>query len=107
MTFKKYQLKGVPAGTIDPVAKVYVWEMDYANVPDRFIVTLAKELVSLHQINQEDAKRAGLLVETVAEARTRMSAHMERVKSEFGISEPLWIRWQRWIDNAKCQKRQD
>ena len=30
-------LNGVPAGTIDPEAKAYVWEIDLANVPDNFM----------------------------------------------------------------------
>jgi macrolide phosphotransferase len=46
---------GVPAGTIDPEAKAYVWEIDLANVPDRFHESLARGIVSLHQVSVEKA----------------------------------------------------
>lgn len=91
------QLKGVPAATIDHGRKAYVWEMDHTNVSDRFIDTLASGMASLHQIKQDEARRAGVPAEQATEARERMSVRMEKVKSEFGVSEPLWARWQKWL----------
>jgi macrolide phosphotransferase len=92
-------LNGVPMGTIDPVAKAYVWEIDPANVPDRFHQSLAKGMVSLHQISIEKLRTAGLPVKTVEEVRDEMKQRMDAVKSEFGVGQALWERWQDWLQN--------
>jgi macrolide phosphotransferase len=92
-------LNGVPTGTIDPTAKAYVWEIDPANVPDRFHRSLAKGMVSLHQISIEKVRAAGLTVKTVEEVRAQMKQRMDAVKSEFGVGQALWERWQDWLQN--------
>jgi macrolide phosphotransferase len=92
-------LNGIPTGTIDPVAKAYVWEIDPANVPDRFHRSLAKGMVSLHQISIEKLRAAGLTVKTVEEVRAQMKQRMDAVKSEFGVGQALWERWQDWLQN--------
>ncbi|WP_096186622.1 macrolide 2'-phosphotransferase [Evansella halocellulosilytica] len=93
------QLTGVPAGTADKDAKAYVWEIDEKNLPDQFTETLAKAMVSLHRVDSQEAKRAGLSVESAEEARESMKKRMEKVKSEFGVSPELWERWQSWLAN--------
>ncbi|WP_414586103.1 macrolide 2'-phosphotransferase [Scytonema sp. PCC 10023] len=90
-------LNGVPAGTIDSEAKAYVWKIDEANVPDQFHESLAKGMVSLHQVSIEKARAVGLPVETAEEARAAMKRKMDTVKSEFGVAEELWNRWQYWL----------
>lgn len=92
-------LNGVPAGTIDPEAKAYVWEIDLANVPDRFHESLARGIVSLHQVGVEKAREVGLPVKTAEEVRVEMKHRMDAVKSEFGVGQTLWKRWQSWLDN--------
>jgi macrolide phosphotransferase len=92
-------LNGVPTGTIDPTAKAYVWEIDPANVPDRFHRSFAKGMVSLHQISIEKVRAAGLTVKTVAEVRAQMKQRMDAVKSEFRVGQALWARWQDWLQN--------
>jgi macrolide phosphotransferase len=92
-------LNGVPAGTIDPEAKAYVWEIDLANVPDQFHESLAKGIVSLHQVSIEKARAAGLPVKTAEEVRVEMKHRMDAVKSELGVGQTLWKRWQFWLHN--------
>jgi macrolide phosphotransferase len=92
-------LNGVPAGTIDPEAKAYVWEIDLANVPDRFHESLARGIVSLHQVGVEKAREVGLPVKTAEEVRVEMKHRMDAVKREFGVGQTLWKRWQSWLDN--------
>jgi macrolide phosphotransferase len=92
-------LNGVPAGTIDPEAKAYVWEIDLANVPDRFHESLAKGIVSLHQVSVEKARAVGLPVKTAEEVRVEMKHRMDAVKKEFGVGRTLWERWQSWLHN--------
>lgn len=92
-------LNGVPAGTIDPEAKAYVWEIDIANVPDQFHESLAKGIASLHQVSIEKVRTAGLPVKTVEEVRAEMKQRMDAVKSEFGVGQALWARWQDWLQN--------
>ncbi|WP_414514692.1 macrolide 2'-phosphotransferase [Nostoc sp. PCC 9305] len=90
-------LNGVPTGTIDSEAKVYVWEIDPANPPDQFHKSLAKGIASLHQVSIEEARAIGLPIETAEEARAAMKQKMDAVKNEFGVGEELWNRWQSWL----------
>jgi macrolide phosphotransferase len=99
-------LNGVPAGTIDPEAKAYVWEIDLANVPDRFHESLARGIVSLHQVGVEKAREVGLPVKTAEEVRVEMKHRMDAVKSEFGVGQTLWKRWQSWLDNDEVWMRE-
>ncbi|MEG3863200.1 macrolide 2'-phosphotransferase [Microcoleus sp. herbarium12] len=99
-------LNGVPAGTIDPEAKAYVWEIDLANVPDRFHESLARGIVSLHQVGVEKAREVGLPVKTAEEVRVEMKHRMDAVKSEFGVGQTLWERWQSWLDNDEVWMRE-
>ncbi|MEG3848076.1 macrolide 2'-phosphotransferase [Microcoleus sp. herbarium19] len=92
-------LNGVPAGTIDPEAKAYVWEIDLANVPNQFYESLAKGIVSLHQVGVEKARAVGLPVKTAEEVRVEMKHRMDAAKSEFGVGQTLWERWQSWLYN--------
>ncbi|PPA70850.1 macrolide 2'-phosphotransferase [Jeotgalibacillus proteolyticus] len=93
------QLTGVPVGTIDHEAMAYTWEIDEKNVPELFTETLALAMVSLHGINLDDAREAGLKVENAEEMRAEMKSRMEKVKAEFGVSDQLWEQWQRWVNN--------
>ncbi|MEG4515481.1 MULTISPECIES: macrolide 2'-phosphotransferase [unclassified Microcoleus] len=90
-------LDGVPAGTIDPEAKAYVWEIDLANVPNQFHESLAKGIVSLHQVSVEKARAAGIPVKTAQEVRVEMKHRMDAVKREFDVGQTLWKRWQSWL----------
>ncbi|MBU5674850.1 macrolide 2'-phosphotransferase [Alkaliphilus sp. MSJ-5] len=92
-------LNGVPAGTIDPEAKAYVWEIDEKNVPECFYQTLGKVLAELHSIPHEKAIEAGLVVHTPEEARRSMKERMDAVKAKFGVGESLWNRWQTWLND--------
>lgn len=92
-------LNGIPAGTIDSEAKAYIWEIDETNVPNQFHESLARGLVSLHQVSISKARAVGLPVETVEDARVRMKRRMDSVKSEFTIGEKLWNRWQNWLES--------
>ena len=93
------KLRGVPAGTIDPQARAYVWAIDAANVPDCFHQTLGKTLASLHRIPVDKAAEAGLIAHTAEEARSSMKNRMDAVKNAFGVGISLWSRWQAWLDN--------
>lgn len=99
-------LNGVPAGTIDPEAKAYVWEIDLANVPNQFYESLAKGIVSLHQVSVEKARAVGLPVKTAEEVRVEMKHRMDATKSEFGVGQTLWERWQSWLDNDEVWMRE-
>jgi macrolide phosphotransferase len=92
-------LNGVPTGTIDPEAKAYVWEIDLANVPDQFHESLAKGIVSLHQVSIEKARAVGLPAKTTEEVRVEMKHRIDAIKREFGVGQTLWERWQSWLHN--------
>ena len=90
-------LNGVPMGTIDPEAKAYRWAIDPANVPDQFHQSFAKGLASLHQISLERVQLSGLPVKTAEAVRVDMKQRMDAVRSEFGVGQALWERWQNWL----------
>ena len=92
-------LNGVPVGTIDPEAKAYVWEIDLANIPNQFYESLAKGLVSLHQVSVEKVRAVGFPVKTAKEVRVEMKHRMDAVKKEFDVDQTLWGRWQSWLHN--------
>ncbi|UJL46776.1 macrolide 2'-phosphotransferase [Virgibacillus sp. NKC19-16] len=99
-------LDGIPAGTIDPEAKAYVWEIDEKNVPELFHETLGSSMAALHQVSHEDAKQAGLSVQTPEEIRISMKERMKEVKTAFGVDEELWDRWQTWLANDSLWPKQ-
>ena len=95
-----YQLlTGVPAGTIDPEAEIYIWKIDEKNLPIQFIKTLAEAMVSLHQINLKDFANTGIELKTIDQCRKNMRTRMEKVKEEFNVNQTLWRRWQKWLDD--------
>ncbi|MUK89380.1 phosphotransferase [Ornithinibacillus sp. L9] len=93
------QLKGVPAGTIDPEAKAYVWEIDEKNVPTHFNQTLGKAMVALHNVDHKGVLEIGIPTKGPKDIRVSMKERMDNVKSEFGVGEELWKRWQNWLQN--------
>ncbi|WP_067726610.1 macrolide 2'-phosphotransferase [Oceanobacillus damuensis] len=99
-------LTGIPAGTIDPEKKAYVWEMDAKNVPDDYHSTLGEALAKLHQINHIEARSAELNVQTPEEIKRSMIVRMEKVKAEFGVSGELWERWQKWVSSEDLWPKQ-
>jgi macrolide phosphotransferase len=90
-------LKGVPAGTVDPQAKAYTWEINPANVPDLFHESLAKGIASLHRVSLGKVQAVGLPVKTTEEVRVEMKHRIDAVKSEFGVGQTLSERWQSWL----------
>ncbi|CAM5734611.1 hypothetical protein SAFG77S_11644 [Streptomyces afghaniensis] len=99
IAYKK--LNGVPAGTIDPEAKRYVFEIDENNIPKCFYQTLGKVLATLHSIPREKASEAGVIVQTPEEVKQIMKNRMDAVKEKFGVGEPLWNRWQTWLNDEE------
>lgn len=99
IAYKK--LHGVPAGTIDPEAERYVFEIDENNIPERFYETLGNTLVILHCIPKEKASEAGVVVQTPEGVKQNMKGRMDTVKEKFGVGEELWSRWQTWLNDEE------
>ena len=99
IAYKK--LLGVPAGTIDPDIQAYVFEIDENNIPECFNQTLGKVLASLHSIPKKQAAEAGIVVQTSQEVKQVMKDRMDAVKEKFGVGEPLWSRWQTWLNDEE------
>lgn len=99
IAYKK--LRGVPAGTIDPEAQAYVFEIDENNIPEGFYQTLGRTLAMLHRITQKQAAEAGIIVQTPEEVKQIMKDRMDAVKEKFGVGEELWNRWQSWLNDEE------
>ncbi|OZU87408.1 macrolide 2'-phosphotransferase [Virgibacillus indicus] len=99
-------LKGIPAGTIDPEVKAYVWGIDEKNVPARFHETLGNAMAALHRIDHDEARKAGLSVLRPEDLKSSMRERMEKVKSAFGVNEKLMNRWQEWLGNDELWPNQ-
>ncbi|MFC3041717.1 macrolide 2'-phosphotransferase [Virgibacillus xinjiangensis] len=92
-------LPGIPAGTVDPEKKSYVWEIDEENVPIIYHETLARAMASLHQINRQYMEEAGMHTFSISEIRDNMRHRIEKVEEDYGVAEELWNRWQAWLNN--------
>lgn len=92
-------LKGVPAGTINKEEQRYDWKLDPENLSDNYVATLARGMVSLHQISLAKITEGGLPVQTIVDVRNGMRARMEKVRTELGVSDALWARWQNWVED--------
>lgn len=104
IAYKK--LDGVPAGTIDHEAKAYKWELDVNDLPEKYIESLAKAMVSLHKIGKDEAEGAKLPVESAETARASMMLRMEKVKEKFEVHDALWKRWQTWVHDSSMWPKQ-
>ncbi|WP_033542254.1 macrolide 2'-phosphotransferase [Planococcus sp. CAU13] len=92
-------LEGIPAGTINKEEQRYEWVIDPENLTENYVSTLAKGMVSLHRIPMSAVAEGGLPVQSVTEVRGQMRERMDRVKAELGVSEKLWTRWQKWVED--------
>ncbi|MGG3308871.1 macrolide 2'-phosphotransferase MphI [Paenibacillus lautus] len=89
-------LSGEPAASVS--SEGYAWNMDHENPGDEFVRSLAETLVSLHGIDHDAARAAGLRVKSPQEVREETARNMEDIKSRLGVSDALWERWQKWLE---------
>jgi macrolide phosphotransferase len=90
-------LDGKPALTFDAETYEVFWNMDKGS--EHYTPSLAKVLVELHAIPEEEVVRNKLNVMTPEQLRTEIAERLHLVKSELGISSELEIRYQLWLDN--------
>ncbi|MGV3614498.1 MAG: macrolide 2'-phosphotransferase [Fimbriimonas sp.] len=90
-------LAGTPAASIDPEKADYDWHLDPRRPGETFLDSLAEAMVALHRIDTDVASAAGLRIQSPAETRHALSAHMDETRRMLRVPEPLWARWQRWV----------
>ncbi|NHN30267.1 macrolide 2'-phosphotransferase [Paenibacillus agricola] len=90
-------LEGNPAATINPEAKNYEWYLNPESLPELFEQSLAEAMVALHSMDHGAAIAAGVRVLQPNEVRQALAEKMETVQRNFGVSQALWERWQRWL----------
>lgn len=83
------KLTGKPAATIDSEIQNYVWEIEHKPVPENFISTLAKTLVDLHNISEENITEHHINLKTVQEIKNDFQRRMYKVKETYGVSDEL------------------
>lgn len=91
-------LDGLPAGTINKEEQRYDWVIDPENLPAIYIESLAKGMVSLHSIPFEKIRDHGLSAPTIDQIKETLQNRMDKVNREMGVSEKLWARWQKWMN---------
>lgn len=89
-------LDGKPALTFDTDTYEVTWNMDQDSA--QYIPSLAKALVELHGIPQEEVRTNGLKVLSPQAVRAEIADRLQLVKSELGISEALEQRYLKWLD---------
>lgn len=94
------KLEGKPAAAIDLDKKQYVWNMEHEPPSDGFVGSLAAALAGLHGADPAAASRAGIEIIKPDDVRQRTAESMDHIKKEIGVSEPLWQRWQTWINDS-------
>ncbi|WP_261129776.1 macrolide 2'-phosphotransferase [Bacillus sp. Marseille-Q3570] len=89
---------GTPLAVIDLEIMNYVWHVEPESIKDVYVRSLAEVMADLHRVDKIQADEAGIEVLSPSEARNSMLEKMERTKREIGVSEELWVRWQKWIE---------
>lgn len=90
-------LDGKPALTYDAQTYEVTWNMDKDS--PHYIPSLAKALVQLHNIPEEQVAVNGLKIVKPESLRSEIADRLQIVKSELGISYELETRYQKWLDN--------
>lgn len=91
------RLTGTTAVVVDAGTMTPAWKMDPKS--PAFAESLGAALADLHRVDHGAALKAGVPVRSPADVRRSVQNNHERVRRELGVSDGLWSRWQRWIDD--------
>lgn len=90
-------LAGKPVLTFDAKTFEVTWNMDKDSA--QYIPSLAKVLVQLHAIPEEEVRRHDLKICSPEQVRSEIAERLHLVKSELGMSSALETRYSKWLDN--------
>lgn len=90
-------LQDKPVLTFDSVTYDVTWHMDKDSA--NYVPSLASALVALQNIPAQEISESGLRVMEPDELRPEISARLQLVKEELGISRELEERYRKWLDN--------
>lgn len=90
-------LKDKPALTFDALTYEVTWNMDQES--PKYVPSLAKILVELHRIPEEQVTQNGLKVVKPDRLRMEIADRLQVVKSELGIGKELETRYRNWLDH--------
>lgn len=93
------RLPGIPVANIDMEKMCYVWNLDIENLPEAFYQSLGQTIAALHAQDTAAAEKAGLNVLQPEQLREHLQSQMKRVKEAIGVAEPVWDRWQAWLQD--------
>lgn len=88
-------LPGRPGLTLDPATGQPVWHFDQTSRV--YAQEFGRLLQRMHAIDIEDARRAGLLIETPEQVRATWASDIARVRGEFDVADSLVRRWEAWL----------
>lgn len=71
------------------------WKLDLAS--PTYAAAFGKMLAELHALDVEEARAAGIPIESPAEVREGWRRDIEKVQAEFEVSEVLRRRWEAWL----------
>lgn len=87
-------LPGEPGLTIDTAGTLH-WRLDLGS--RRYAEAFGRLLATLHAIDLEDARRAGVELEEPPQVRERWRGDIARVADAFTIADHLRQRWDAWL----------
>lgn len=93
-------LSGQPVAVVDPAGGGYAWQFVQDSLSDRFFDTFAHTLAALHNIDHEEAVKAGVRIKTPKEAREAFAANIEEIKQSFDLPAQLSERWTVWLSSG-------
>ena len=82
------------------------YQLDIDQIPKPFYQSMGKLLADLHRIPYKEVVKVWLPTLTADEMKADMKRRMETVKEAFGVGEPLWKRWQNWLNQEAMWPRQ-
>ncbi|MDM5155142.1 macrolide 2'-phosphotransferase [Bacillus sp. DX1.1] len=91
------RVTGTPAAVIDLEIQNYVWHINNESLSINFIKSLAESLVALHAVDHHAATEYGIEVLQPVEAKQLLVDRMYQIKAQLGVSDELWVRWEKWL----------
>lgn len=95
------KLENAPAVTTIADTGEENWVFKKEAVPENYVRSFGQSLAALHGISVDQACKTGMTVYTGEEIRISMKSRMDKVNSNFEVSEKLWDKWMCWVENDK------
>src|SRR5690606_8758310 len=75
------------------------WGREAANLPEACLESFAETIAALQAVPLARVRDAGVRIETIDASRADVARAMSATRDALNVPEPVWARWQRWIED--------